>query len=217
MTSIDIKKEFGSDFRDIWKNLKTNDKFLLELKARNFLLAAALPKGPHLLFLGLNPSFTSGSNGQERNGNYFRLQQSGNDYPRYWRAFEDMAKNIGEKKPVSWSHLDLLAIRHTKAKDILPYFDTPFIQGQIQIFRRILTEIHPQFIIVTNTKVRDWFWNSSSFSIEERQGKGAHAIFYDSWSCPIFFTGMLSGQRALDIESRERLVWHIKNYDRITV
>ena len=128
-----------------------------------------------------------------------------------------MAKNIGEKKPVSWSHLDLLAIRHTKAKDILPYFDTPFIQGQIQIFRRILTEIHPQFIIVTNTKVRDWFWNSSSFSIEERQGKGAHAIFYDSWSCPIFFTGMLSGQRALDIGSRERLVWHIKNYDRITV
>jgi hypothetical protein len=27
---------------------------------------------------------------------------------------------------------------------------------------------------------------------------------------PIFFSGMLSGQRALDVHSRERLVWHMK-------
>ena len=31
-------------------------------------------------------------------------------------------------------------------------------------------------------------------------------------STPVFFSGMLSGGRAMDIYSRERLAWDIENY-----
>jgi hypothetical protein len=50
------------------------------------------------------------------------------------------------------------------------------------------------------------------FDFEFDENLGTHKIVNNSEleNVPVFFTSMLSGQRALDNGSYQRLIWHIK-------
>jgi len=64
----------------------------------------------------------------------------------------------------------------------------------------------PEVIVVANAKASKIF--KQEYKMDDKMNKSTG--FYFKGEIPIFFSGMLSGRRALDIHSRERLIWHIK-------
>lgn len=99
----------------------------------------------------------------------------------------------------------------------------------------MLEATRPQVIIVANTLARlllgfgmdeelpevdkRHIWMGYKFKFDEdlgthviqgRVGQEGEPLETALKNTPAFFTSMLSGQRALDIGSRERLMWHIR-------
>ena len=95
-----------------------------------------------------------------------------------------------------------------------------FIIEQLKISRKIISQSNPKIIVVSNTKARNYLKNESNkifigFEFEPDEDLGTDVIINNENSklngVPVFFTSMLTGQRALDNGSYERLIWHI-NY-----
>ncbi len=120
----------------------------------------------------------------------------------------------------------MLFLRETNQK----YIDTicknypeglNFIWQQLLVTKEILEELSPKVIIVSNTKARLFLgkerikdrniWLGYDFVFDDEIGTD-RIMNKDSklYGIPVFFTSMLSGQRAIDNGSFERLKWHIK-------
>lgn len=162
-----------------------------------------------ILFVGINPSFNEedlkitnyGKNNEENTITYFR-------------KFNDIAKHCN----VEWSHLDLLFFRETKQEKIYEIIKSKngldFIWEQLKISKQLIQICQPKIIVVCNTLARTFLGK------DKRNGQNVWLDFDFKWNeqlgtylmneTPIFFSGMLSGQRALDLGSYERLKWHIK-------
>src|SRR5699024_10216291 len=134
----------------------------------------------------------------------------------YFRRFVDISQKTG----VKWSHWDLLFFRETKQryidKLIKKDYGIDFIKEQLEISKRIISMSRPKIIVVSNTKARRFMRNKKSrlymgSEFEFDEGLGTYIIINDDVlaGTPVFFTSMLTGQRALDNGSYERLVWHI--------
>ncbi len=67
----------------------------------------------------------------------------------------------------------------------------------------------PKIIVVANALTSDIMNNTKFFKInkENFNSNGYHVITINNREIPIFFTSMLTQQRALDKYSRERLIW----------
>lgn len=96
-----------------------------------------------------------------------------------------------------------------------------FVQKQLGIAKKIIEHLNPKIIVVSNTQARafigaDKYYNpnvkygnvSMGYEFDFDINKGTHKI-KGEFTPYVFLTSMLSGQRALDKGSRERLVWHI--------
>ena len=175
-----------------------------------------------LLFVGINPAYKLGDP-KERIG-ISRLQT---DFP-YFKPFKDITKEVNSRynKSLNWTHIDLLAFRETKqdfiTKNLLKAENGPeFIMEQLRFALKRIKRINPKVIIVSNALARTFLgmdkvnlengivrneWLGLEFSFDENLGTHRLANLSDT---PVFFTSMLSGQRALDKGSRERLIWHI--------
>jgi hypothetical protein len=176
-----------------------------------------------LLFIGLNPSETE----QQIPYSFYNLTQVGNEYKKYWQVFE----NVGNATDLTWSHLDLLGITETKQTSVRALLKKElgvnFIHEQLMISKQIIEEANPSIIVVSNTLARHFLgkelsedkkhniWMGYQFCFDEELG--TDRIISDGAlnGVPIFFTSMLSGQRALDNGSKERLIWHIKRVMKI--
>ncbi len=100
-----------------------------------------------------------------------------------------------------------------------------FIWKQIEISREIIEKAKPKIIVVNNTLARDFFginksedrtqsvWMGYDFKFDYEIGThriiGNKELKTDLTGTPVIFTSMLTGQRALDNGSFERLTWHI--------
>jgi len=92
------------------------------------------------------------------------------------------------------------------------------MQAQFDLAKKMIIDIKPMIIIVSNAFVRDVFKGNTNvkpgFTLndEEKTIKeyGTPLVSSPLKDIPIFFTSMLSGQRALDLGSFDRLIWHIK-------
>ena len=90
-----------------------------------------------------------------------------------------------------------------------------FCRAQDLISKEIIELAKPKVIIVNNTLAREWLtnknFNTDCFECRFDQTIGTYRIVNNSMleDIPIFFTSMLTGQRALDNGSYERLIWHI--------
>jgi len=136
----------------------------------------------------------------------------------YYQRMIEIAKETG----LNWSNIDITLFRETKQEVIQPFFKNSkdIMQKQMDIAREMILDTKPQIIVASNTLVRDVLENKRDKSIIE----SGFDFFYDSIEygtpiitspkklngIPIFFTSMLSGQRALDNGSFKRLKWHIK-------
>ncbi|MFZ1291236.1 MAG: hypothetical protein WAR79_14160 [Melioribacteraceae bacterium] len=79
---------------------------------------------------------------------------------------------------------------------------------QLDAVIEFIESLNPKIILVINDKASEIYKDSvlfkTSFDIELGTYK------HPKLGIPVFLSGMLSGQRALDNHSNERLIWQIK-------
>lgn len=210
-----VKKHFEKEFMELFENQKYNNIPCLKY---SFHSIDKIEKNS-VLYIGLNPSRTDD---EKLENNFYNLEQDNDGTIGYWKAFQVLSEKINER----WTHLDLLVMRETKQKHIrdLLKIDSGknFINQQLMISKQILESIDPKIILVTNTLSRDFLGKTQIYNKGIRIGYnykfdktiGTDRIINPDSSLngvPVFFTSMLSGQRALDLGSRERLIWHINH------
>lgn len=179
-----------------------------------------------ILFVGINPSYMGGDN----DTHFFFDRTSKNPY---FNALKRMRDDID--KSLTWTHIDILVFKETDQKYIDELFKKPngvsFIFEQIEIAKKRIAHIKPKVILVANTKARQFMgkdrivfkdegrpdenvWMGLNFEFDEEMGCDVIRASTDTPEAlegtPVFFSSMLSGQRALDRGSWERLAWQMR-------
>lgn len=219
---------------DLWE--KTPSKYLNGLMP--FFIDE--PERNCITFIGLNPSFTErGYEAGLRNTTYggidirgfysfpesasFNLEKALDiertmmkDYP-YFKPFGELLDGIS----FMWNHIDLFYLRETSQdklrKSIFQNSEdlNDFGRVQVDITRSVLARIAPKVIVVANALASRVFKEEYKLNFDEHHG--CYFTQISGRNVPTFLSSMLSGKRALDIFSRERLGWHIrkvlKEYD----
>lgn len=220
---LSVEKEFKEEIELLWYDDKYSAIPIIE---RGYGIHDEIIKDS-ILFIGINPSFIKTS----KPGNYFiNLDQhaktnDGKSYA-YFKKFVDITNKINAVRKtdqkIQWSHLDLLFHRETRQHFIdnlkKEKNGIDFISKQLEITKKILHKSNPKIIIVSNTKARDFLKSQNEkmstgldFKFDEELGTEIIINNPELEGTPIFFTSMLTGQRALDKGSYRRLIWHI-NY-----
>lgn len=121
--------------------------------------------------------------------------------------FFNKLKELANELNLPWEHIDLLYMRHTKQKEIEKLFKTEknIIDKQIDITLSLIQKLDPEIIIIQNAFVSKILHNPLELKWNPQIGT---YLYMDK--IPVFLSGMLSGQRALDLGSFERLKWHMK-------
>lgn len=201
---------------EIEKDFKGSIDSLLREFADILKLGYAVPNYVYkhsILFIGLNPSL-----GSEKSGSielFYDLYDRERSNHYFDKFFE-----IGEYCNHVWSHLDMFLIRETRQNNVKFWCkDERFRESmirQVGLTREIISRVEPTVIVVCNTMAREWFRNKLvnplAYDMVFDDLLGTYRIINDEVlnNVPVFFSGMLSGQRALDLGSLERLKWHIK-------
>jgi hypothetical protein len=172
--------------------------------------------------LGINPSFRV-RHDQPSGFNSLLFEEEISNIPEvdryvYFKVFSQVCKDF------PWTHYDIFPFRE-KNQNILTslLFNqdfTEFREQFLSLSKEIIEMSKPKIIVVSNAFLRNLFHTDK---LDEERGTsnlflttfsdsiGTHVISSGSLKdTPIFFTSMLSGQRALDVGSRERLQWHIR-------
>ncbi len=200
-----ISEKFGSQIEEIWHNSKFEN---IEIIKRGFAVQDDIKQNA-LFFIGINPSYN------DIYGCIYYDNSHGETH-RYFKKFIDVSKNVG----IDWTHLDLLFVRETSQKIIKSLQKTKighdFIDEQLKISKKIIEFAKPQILVVNNTHARDLLqsdsFSTAKFEFEFDEILGTERIINHRFlnGTPVFFTSMLTGQRALDLGSYKRLIWHIK-------
>ena len=131
------------------------------------------------------------------------------DYP-YYLPFHRIASELD----LPLEHVDLFFYRETsqeKVKTLILKQDetlNDFGRSQFELAQRIVALAHPKIILVANAFAAKIY--KHELGLKRHDEEGLYWITLGSQRVPVFFSGMLSGQRPLDSHSRERLVWHMK-------
>ena len=213
---MDIGENFGKDIKALFGKAKYKN---IHHVKRGF-ATNKIVQHDTILFIGLNPSYRK--NDQDFKESFWDPGQSCTD--RYFKPFVKISQYCDN---TPWSHLDLLPIRETNQKEFekLEKHHLNFIWENLMISKEILEAHKPRVIVVTNTLARKYLgkdrwidkkgkerdiWLGYQFGKMEEDGT-FRILNEDSnlKNVPVFFSSMLSGQRALDKGSFERLKWHI--------
>lgn len=182
-----------------------------------------------VLFLGMNPSFTGKK--EERSYEWTRECTRDKDYFAPFFKIEECLEEKYHLK-IKWTHYDLFVFRETKQANIKKHFmrdeeGRVFLFQQLEIFKQRLLQTKPKVIVASNALIRTFL--GMKRKKDEKTGQ-EHGVWLGDWikfefsaiigtyvitepkeleGSFIFFSSMLSGQRALDLGSRKRLIWHI--------
>lgn len=181
-------------------------------------------KNIDVLFIGINPSY-DGIPGDSKF--YTKDEALGH---KYFKSFENIKIELESKynRKIVYSHTDLLVFRETEQSFITNELykseaGLRFIMEQLKITKKIIEYLNPKVIVVSNTQARTFIgadrikkegkpdenvWMDYEFKFDEELGT-KKIINNGGFNSYVFLTSMLSGQRALDNGSKERLVWHI--------
>lgn len=203
------KEIFGHKIESLWENKDFNIEHQFKsIKERGFAIQNKI-YFESIMFIGINPSYNdkTGPDGYRYYDTNFIAS-----YP-YFKEFSNVSHKIG----APWSHLDIVFIRETNQKIIqnLNKDETPifwnFLQKQYTISKEIITYSKPIAIVICNAFASEWIRKDESIRKEFDNELGTYRIIGSKLDgIPLFFSGMLTGQRSLDKGSRERLIWHIK-------
>jgi hypothetical protein len=213
---IDLETKYKAEFAKLFSR---SEPLFLQLE-RGYAMPKIIEKNA-ILFIGLNPSYEPSRLGEkDRYSHFYSLDQEAG---RYFKKFIEFGT---EEHP--WTHLDLLAIRETKQNKVrdIETNNLDFIWNNLKLSKKILEASNPKVIVVANTLAKkymgkDRFKDDSGkehniwmgYDFGKIQDDGTFRIVNKDSNLkgiPVFFTGMLTGQRALDLGSFERLKWHVK-------
>lgn len=161
-----------------------------------------------ILFLGMNPSYIPGT----KEGFY-------EEYGHwYFNRIKDVTNEVNMRMKTSFpfAHHDIFFVRGTSQEKVmdLKIEMMDFFKTQMEISKEVIKASHPKLIVVVNAGASEIFKNEMC---EWRPGSpeqwndelGVDFVSLDGCRMPVLFTGMLSGQRALDEGSYYSLIWHI--------
>lgn len=220
---MDLAQRTNEGIRLLWRDTIESDSWPDSLP-RRWPLQYPEFHTPAVVFVGLNPSFTErearscgerpitdtavlvSGGGREQLCDSTVVPRSA--YYDHFTAFID-GTSISH-----WAHLDLFAIRETNQWLVrtalgLDGVWTDFADRQFAIFRETLDLLHPPVIVVGNALASHILRSRLDLG-QLCPENGCHFAQIGGRPTPIFFSGMLTGQRALDVHSRERLIWHVK-------
>lgn len=133
----------------------------------------------------------------------------------YHTALASFAKSIGNELNLAWSAFDLFGWRETSQKAFLFRIHEskdrirPFFRRQLDLVFETLRQVRPRAVVVANANachiLLKYHVPGATFDPESCAYQ-----FKETDRLPFYFSGMLSGQRALDTYSRERLAWHLR-------
>lgn len=112
-----------------------------------------------------------------------------------------------------WSHVDLFAVRHTTQADVVKALKLDaqkslklrFALKQLEASLSLVDALTPRMVLVVNGFASRLLRYRFGFIEASAAEDGVHRRNGIPW----FFSGMITGQRALDQSSCERLQWHI--------
>jgi hypothetical protein len=225
--------EVNRRLRDIWRSHLASDSWPEAIPKLWPLQYLPMEPGK-LLFVGLNPSHNQRDDqllsiqvGQgtdplsDAHANVILRKDEesmglhGGKLHQYFRQFSRFDPTG------AWNHIDLFAIRHTNQSQVAEAlrldedagFSSSFVSEQIELALSLMAELRPPVVVVVNalgsTIMKRYLSKQNpNFALDGETG------FY--WSTinerrvPFFFSGMLTGQRAIDNHSLERLIWHVR-------
>lgn len=168
-----------------------------------------------ILFIGINPSLTRNKEELKRlMGTKPDFGTDKNKGHKYFKKFFEIA----EATKLPWGHLDIFYMRETSqnaVKDLLKNEQgRDFLNQQWVLTKSILDALlqgsEKRIVVVSNAFARDIIMGnvnglSEGYPLEFDEKIGT----YKYKNTIFFFTSMLTGQRALDKGSFERLIWQI--------
>ena len=130
----------------------------------------------------------------------------------YFKKFIEIAKSV----KLNWAHIDLLFWRETSQKKVKERFfhrhkpeePNAFAADQLMLSDELIRIVDPKLIVIPNAFASHIMKNRLNLHFCDELG--CHIGNIDGRSIPFFLGSMLSGQRALDVYSYQRLKWHIK-------
>jgi hypothetical protein len=220
-----IEKNYNCDIEKILSGnalfIRDFSKQFFDILSRGLLYPCKLSK-EKILFLGINPSF------RENHDKVYGfncisfeneiIEVNDNERYKYYKIFNQVAKDI------PWTHFDVFPFREKNQNNLTTFIENKELKKIMESFvllaKQIIEESNPSLIVVSNAYLRRTFIGNVNdninseklilFNTEFSDKLGTHFIQDGKLkNTPIFFTSMLSGQRALDTGSRERLEWHI--------
>lgn len=177
-----------------------------------------------LVFVGMNPSHEASNEPVLRVTHAENLRDAG----RIARVIDLELHALGRKEvdPVpyfrplrefapSWEHLDLFAVRDSSQRRALGLLQpdgvlTAFADAQLRVFEELLPALEPKVVVFINAAASAIFRGRVNGRSTFDEESGHHRVQLGGRPVPVFFSGMLTGQRALDVHSRERLIWHVR-------
>lgn len=233
-------QELVAKYQEIWKEYdnssinKPTQKNEDKLLDRGFVFEFNEgQKDIDILFIGINPSYTKSDPRKE----FYNKKnvQTLSYFKPFNNIIEELEKKRTNSKSLTWSHLDMLVFRETQQsfienKLLKTEEGNQFIFKQLIVSKQILEYLNPKIMVVSNTAARHFLgrdkfekkgkefgvWMGYDFQFDDDLGTDK-IINNSKIKSYVFFTSMLSGQRALDKGSKQRLIWHIKSVlDRMT-
>lgn len=224
-TVINIEQDYKTRILNLWTQYQNIPIF--NEPGCDYRKSPILPKEictEAILFVGINPSFPKKAKLDPKNKEieFYSLDKNAKLIP-YFEKFRDIAIYCNKSR---WDHIDLFFMRETNQKVIeqMSYDNVDFLQKQLNITFEIIERSVPELIVVSNSFASEFFgkkkekhssfdkiWKGFNLNFKNDFDKsiGTYRISIGGRMTPIIFSGMLSGQRALDIGSYERLKWHI--------
>lgn len=195
--------------------------------------------GVDILFVGMNPSFSQGAvrriwanaeSGIVEGVNPFewdaeldedmlarrvqdilRFEKTARaEYAPYFRPLQDFAE---EAEARSHGHIDMFVVRHTTQADVHAAYGKrfselpPIAKEQFQLFQHTLKAMAPKTIVIVNAGASHLALEGLGLKTEDR---GRTYFWEELPGAQFFLSGMLSGQRALDVFSRARLTADVR-------
>lgn len=213
MEHFSIKESYQSQIDEIWNDPLYSS---IEVLQRGYAIHDRIKKGS-ILFLGINPSF---SGNPKSMSHFINIDENQKNHP-YFNRFKD----ISLKTKLSWTHYDLYFFRETRQNFILKLLKdavgSDFLFKQLAVSKKVILDAQPKIIVVSNALSRHFLgfdknkekntgvWMDFDFVFDQEIGT-YRITNTELKNVPVFFTSMLTDQRALDNGSYERLIWHIK-------
>ena len=210
MTNLNLEQAYKQRIDAIWSKQianhpETKEEEVIKL---GYAIERHLNKGD-VLFLGMNPSYKPGR--WNHDGGGFYNVSAGNSY---FQAMIDFCQETLDRNDIS--HHDIFFIRHTEQKSVIKLTNQEeykdFFDEQLELTRDIIRAAEPRLIVVLNAGVREYFKRIFPFDWDKdfNDNLGAHLVRIKE-NAPVLFSGMLSGQRAMDLGTKRALRWHIQH------